>query len=100
MRNLVVILGVAERTRHAAASGVELDDLARRNSRQERPGWWHQAHGLLMTMPVQHDGGGTALQRERGPSFRKLAFEVVLEEHARVGHDLCAALFLAAQQRW
>jgi hypothetical protein len=34
-----------------------------------------------------------------GASCRELAFEVVLEEDARVGHDLCAALLLAAQQR-
>ena len=54
-RNIVVTARIAERSGHAAAAGVEIDDLRAGNSRQQRDGGGQQAHGFLMTMAVQEN---------------------------------------------
>ena len=51
--------GIAKRSRHAAAAGVEIDDDGARDAREQRPGRRQQSHRLLMTVPVQQNFGGS-----------------------------------------
>ena len=55
-RDFVVLARVAERAGHAAASRVEIDDGARRDAAEQRARRRHQAHRLLMAVPVQQHG--------------------------------------------
>ena len=68
-RHVVVIPRIAERTGHAAAAGVEIDDRRRGNSRQQRLGRRRQPHRSLMAMRMEQDVGRPRLQAQasRGP---------------------------------
>src|SRR5438105_5812028 len=99
LRNLVVVLRIAERAGHAAAARIEIDDRARRNAREQRLRGRDQPHRLLMTMAVQHDRRWSGLEIERQAAGGELALEIVLEQNAGIGDEAGAALLLAAQQR-
>ena len=99
-RHLVVLLRVAERSGHAAAAGVEIDDRARRDARQQRARRRQQAHRLLMTVTVQQHGRRPGSQRRaRARPACPFLLDVLLEQHARVADHPRLALRLAAQQR-
>ena len=59
-RDVVVVASIAERSRHAAAAGVEIDHRRAGDAAQKRLGRRHQAHRLLMTVAVQQDPDGRA----------------------------------------
>src|SRR5436190_7019325 len=99
LRHLVVVLRVAERAGHSAAAGIEIDDRAGRDSREQRLRRRDQPHRLLMAVAVQDDCRWPGLEIELQPAGGELALEIVLEQDAGVADDLRAALLLAAQQR-
>ena len=70
-RHVVMIARVAERSGHAAAAGIEIDDRRRRDARQQRLGRRRQAHRSLMAMRVEQHLGGPRLQRQRGAAVRR-----------------------------
>ena len=66
-RHVVVLAAVAERTRHAAAPASRSTTRQDGNAREQRARRRHQAHRLLMTVPVQQHGRRSRLQRQRQP---------------------------------
>src|SRR5579863_3676301 len=61
-RNLVMLAGIAERTGHAAAAGIQIHHFRSWNPPQQVAGWREQSHGLLVTMSVQQNVRRPGLQ--------------------------------------
>src|SRR3569833_2222545 len=91
-RNLVVVLRIAERPRHPAATRVGIDNLGARNLPEKPQRRRDQPHRLLMTMSVKQNLRRTSfeLQVEAAGEF--------LKRNARLGDNLSPPLFIAAQQ--
>src|SRR2546422_10609098 len=98
-RDFVMLARVAERSGHPTASGVEVDDRARRDAREQGAGGRLEAHRLLMAMSVEKNLRRARPQANLNASALPLALEMVFEQHARVGDDPCLALRLAPQER-
>ena len=97
-RHVVVIARVAERTGHAAAAGVEIDDGRRRNPRQQRLGGRRQAHRSLVAVRMeQHVAGPGFSVSVARPSAHSLSRNSS-KSTEWLRHHPRAALQLAAQQ--
>src|SRR6266576_440462 len=60
--DFVVLFFVAERPRHAAAAGVEIDNLRARDAPQQPHRWFHADQGTLMTVALHEDSLRTGLK--------------------------------------
>ena len=74
LRHVVVIGGVAERSRHAAAAGVEVGDRRARNAPEQRRRRGAQTHRALVAVHVEEDlararpAGAATRGRRRAPT--------------------------------
>src|SRR5215470_9270943 len=58
-RHLVMVVCVSERSRHAAAAGVDVDDGDAGNARQHRFGGREESHRLLVAVAVEQNRART-----------------------------------------
>src|SRR5262245_37938095 len=93
-----VLLEIAERTGHSAATCIGLDDFASRNSRHQCNCRCNEAHCLLVAMAVQQYLYRTGLQIKLESIGRPVLFQEFLEEHARLRHALAPLPISSAQQ--
>ena len=62
-RDVEMLGGIAERARHAAAAGVEIDDGRTRKCAEQRLGRRQKPHRLLMAVAVEQNFGGPGFSR-------------------------------------
>ena len=96
--DVVVVMAVPERTRHAATSGVRVNDGCLRNAAEQRLRSIEQSHGLLMAVAVKQDGGrgfGEVKLHSTGGEFR---FDELFEGDGGSRDDLGFALLVASQK--
>src|SRR5688572_170156 len=77
-RDLVVVPSVPKRSRHPAATGVEVDNGRARDSPKQRARRCDKAHRLLVAVAVQKDRRGPRLERKT----RHQRGGELLEQHA------------------
>src|SRR4029453_11554801 len=97
-RDLVVLARVAERSRHAAAASVEIDDRCSRYPAEKRFRRGEAAHCFLMTVAVQEDLRRSGAQIEPHTRGVALALEKLFEEHRPIGNAQRSTLRLAPKQ--
>src|SRR5215204_4001093 len=95
-RDVVMLAGIAERTGHAAAAGVEIDDRRVRDRRQQRLRGRDERHRLLMTVAVEQDGVRAGLQRKLCAS----RCDELFEQYGAPGDDFSAPARFSTQQCW
>ena len=96
--DFVVFFLVTEGAGHAAAAGVEIDDLGTGDAAEQAHDGPHADERTLVAVGLDEDLLGARSQLDAGLQIAECGFEKLFECLAGVGDDFRFALFLAAEQ--